>query len=234
MATTVPSFLLRCCGTLGKLMQNSGYILGTCSHFRGFHQSAHVLALRDPGQHRRIREQAQQHVNKWHRDLGEWTDKNEMLYPPMNPEDGIRPAEIYHGRAKIRYPTKKMIHVSCLVLNMNIDEAISKLDYINNKGAKIIREVLLEAQELAVKEHNVEFKSNLHVATSFTSKHSQIKFPIFRAAGRPPAIGHCRFANYYVMLREGPAPLPEPKITALDSALEYVESLRRRTIRDGL
>ena len=46
---------------------------------------------------------------------------------------------------------------------MSIDEAIKQLSFHKLKGAKIIREVLEEAQELAVKQHNIEFKSNLWI-----------------------------------------------------------------------
>uniref|UniRef100_A0A8C7WS03 Large ribosomal subunit protein uL22m n=1 Tax=Oryzias sinensis TaxID=183150 RepID=A0A8C7WS03_9TELE len=46
---------------------------------------------------------------------------------------------------------------------MSIDEAVAQLEFNDKKGAKIMKEVLLEAQEMAVKTHNVEYKSNLHV-----------------------------------------------------------------------
>lgn len=46
---------------------------------------------------------------------------------------------------------------------MTIDEAIKQMTFHNSKGAKYIKETLIEAQELAVREHNVEFKSNLWV-----------------------------------------------------------------------
>lgn len=46
---------------------------------------------------------------------------------------------------------------------MPIDEAIRQMRFVAKKGATYILETLLEAQEKAVKEHNVEFKSNLWV-----------------------------------------------------------------------
>ena len=193
-----------------------------------------ILALRNPSWHKAARERSREHEKDWHRDLDAWTQKNETLYPPLDESVGIRPAEIYHGRAKIRHSAKKLFHVTHLVRNMNIDDAISKLYFINTKAARIVREVLIEAQEVAVNEHNVEFKSNLHIVHSFACVHSILSFPIFRACGRPPTLGSCRFANYYVMLREGPAPLPTPKRTALDKALQYVNDLKSRTIMDGL
>lgn len=46
---------------------------------------------------------------------------------------------------------------------MTIDEAIRQLDYVNKKGAGFVKQTLLEAQELAVTHHSVEFRSNLWV-----------------------------------------------------------------------
>lgn len=46
---------------------------------------------------------------------------------------------------------------------MTVDEAIKQLSFVPKKGAIFVKEAILEAQELAVKEHNVEFKSNLWV-----------------------------------------------------------------------
>ena len=201
---------------------------------RSFHAGNCKLALRNPARFQNERNRSREHDNDWTRNLDAWTEKNNTIYPPLDEIQGIRPAEIYHGRAKIRQPEKKMFHVSHLIRNMNIDEAIYKLDYIKLKSAKIIREVLLEAQELAVRDHNVEFKSNLHVVHSFAAKHSSERFLIYRACGRTPCIGHCRFSNYYLMLREGPAPLPTPKKTALDQALAYVQELKDRKIIYGL
>jgi large subunit ribosomal protein L22 len=49
---------------------------------------------------------------------------------------------------------------------MKIDEAIKQLSFSPLKGAAIIKDVLLEAQELAVTQHNIEFKSNLWICKS--------------------------------------------------------------------
>ena len=56
-----------------------------------------------------------------------------------------------------------------------MEEALKQLDFVNKKGAFIAAEVIREAQELAVKEHNVEFRSNLWVAESFATKGMCIK-----------------------------------------------------------
>lgn len=46
---------------------------------------------------------------------------------------------------------------------MSVDEAVKQLSFLYKKGATIAKEVILEAQRLAVEEHHVEFKSNLWV-----------------------------------------------------------------------
>jgi len=46
---------------------------------------------------------------------------------------------------------------------MSIDEAVKQLSFLQKKGAIIAKEVILEAQRMAVESHNVEFKSNLWV-----------------------------------------------------------------------
>ena len=58
---------------------------------------------------------------------------------------------------------------------MTVDEAVKQLQFINKKGAVIVQQAILEAQNLAVKEHNVEFKSNLWVSESFVGRGLIIK-----------------------------------------------------------
>lgn len=56
-----------------------------------------------------------------------------------------------------------MWYIACLIRGMTIDEAIRQLRFVAKNGAVHIMETLIEAQEKAVREHNVEFKSNLWV-----------------------------------------------------------------------
>lgn len=56
-----------------------------------------------------------------------------------------------------------MWYIASMIRGMTIDEAIRQLRFVPKKGAVCIMDTLLEAQEKAVKEHNVEFKSNLWV-----------------------------------------------------------------------
>lgn len=60
-----------------------------------------------------------------------------------------------------------MWYIACLIRGMTIDEAIRQLRFVARKGAPYILETILEAQEKAVKEHNVEFKSNLWIGKKF-------------------------------------------------------------------
>ena len=46
---------------------------------------------------------------------------------------------------------------------MSIDEAMKQLSFHKLKGALIIKDILIEAQQLAVTQHNIEFKSNLWI-----------------------------------------------------------------------
>lgn len=56
-----------------------------------------------------------------------------------------------------------MWYVAVFIRGMTIDEALRQLSFCHKKGASFVRETILEAQEMAVKEHNVEFKSNLWI-----------------------------------------------------------------------
>lgn len=56
-----------------------------------------------------------------------------------------------------------MWYIASFIRGMTIDEAIRQLRFVHKKGAAYIIETLLEAQDMAIKNHNVEFKSNLWV-----------------------------------------------------------------------
>jgi len=198
-----------------------------------FHTDHSLWGRHDVAQHKRILANSKRYDDKWSTDLDAWSDKNKMLFPPLDPGEGIRPAEVYHGRRDIRYSAKRIYQVSRLIRNMDIDEALTRLSRIESKGAEVVKEVLLEAQELAVKDHNVEYKSNLHIVASFATSEGHIPFPIWHKMGSASK-GRMRFINYYVLLREGPAPAPTPQKTALDAAEEYLHSMRNRYIIDGL
>lgn len=56
-----------------------------------------------------------------------------------------------------------MWYVACFVRGMSVDEALKQLPLVGRKGATIVRDAILEAQNLAVENHNVEFKTNLWI-----------------------------------------------------------------------
>ena len=57
------------------------------------------------------------------KDLGEWSQKNERLYKPVSLnrhgiQENLRPAEVYHGRIRIRMSPKNMAHAAWFVRNI--------------------------------------------------------------------------------------------------------------------
>ncbi|XP_019713674.1 large ribosomal subunit protein uL22m [Hippocampus comes] len=161
-----------------------------------------------------------------------WERKNKIVYPPQLPGEPRRPAEIHHSRRQIKYSKDKMWYLAKMIRGMSIDEAVAQLQFNDKKGAKIMREVLLEAQEMAVKNHNVEYKSNLYVAESHTGKGMYLKRIRYHGRGMFGIMDKV-YCHYFVKLVEGPPPTIEQK-TSLDQANEYVESLKRRTIIHSL
>ncbi|KAM6985630.1 large ribosomal subunit protein uL22m [Aplochiton taeniatus] len=155
-----------------------------------------------------------------------------ILYPPQLPGEPRRPAEIHHCRRQIKYSKDKMWYLAKMIRGMSIDQAISQLEFNDKKGAKVMKEVLLEAQEKAVRLHNVEYKSNMYVAESFSCKGKYLKRIRFHGKGMFGIMDkvHC---HYFVKLVEGAPPVVEQR-TGFDQAKEYVESLRSRTIIHSL
>ncbi|KAM3869077.1 large ribosomal subunit protein uL22m [Diretmus argenteus] len=161
-----------------------------------------------------------------------WDKRNLKLYPPQLPDEPRRPAEIHHCRRQIKYSKDKMWYLAKMIRGMSIDQAIAQLEFNDKKGAKIMKEVLLEAQEMAVRNHNVEYKSNLYVAESFSGKGKYIKQIRYHGKGMFGIMDKVN-CHYFVKLVEGTPPKPEEK-TSLDQAKEYVQSLKNRTIIHSL
>ncbi|XP_051537562.1 39S ribosomal protein L22, mitochondrial-like isoform X2 [Myxocyprinus asiaticus] len=125
-----------------------------------------------------------------------------------------------------------MWYLAKLIRGMTIDQALAQLEFNDKKGAQIMKEVLLEAQEMAVKNHNVEYKSNVYIAESFSAKGKYLKRIRYHGHGMFGIMDkvHC---HYFVKLIEGVPPKFEKKM-GLDQAKEYVEQLRNRTIIHSL
>lgn len=160
---------------------------------------------------------------------------NDIVYPPQKPGEPARPAEICHMRANIRGNHKYLWYGAVMVRGLSVDEAIKQCTFHKKAYAQVIKEVIQEAQEMAVRDHNVEYKSNLWVADSFCTKGQIIKGKRLHARGRF-GIMCFQFCHYFVRLREGTPPKhyypPEP--TGNQKLEEYIAQQRRRKILDSL
>ncbi|KAG7515706.1 39S ribosomal protein L22, mitochondrial [Solea senegalensis] len=139
-----------------------------------------------------------------------WERRNLKVFPPQKPDEALRPA----------------------IRGLSIDQAVAQLEFNDKKGAKIMKEVLLEAQDKAVKHHHVEFKSNLYVAESFSGKGRYLKRLRYHGRGMCGVMDKV-YCHYFVKLVEGPPPRTEER-TGLDEARDYVQKLRDRTIIHSL
>ncbi|XP_032686817.1 39S ribosomal protein L22, mitochondrial [Odontomachus brunneus] len=161
---------------------------------------------------------------------------NKTIFPPQKPDEPRRPAYVCHMKANIKYSLKKMWYIASFVRGMSVDEAVKQLSFISKKGAAIAKEVILEAQRLAVEEHNVEYKSNLWIAESFTTKGVVVRGIRRHAKMR---MGHIRYGycHYFVRLEEGPPPkhyyLPEPK-SGEELLEDWLKQMHMRKVSSSL
>ncbi|CAB3367059.1 Hypothetical predicted protein [Cloeon dipterum] len=179
------------------------------------------------------------HTSAWHGakfsdDQGgrTWFLRNEKVFPPQKPGEEPRPAFVCHMRSNVRGNYKNMWYQACFVRGMTIDEALKQLSFQRKQFCADIKEVLLEAQEKAVKEQGVEFKSNLWIAESFISKGSHIKGMRRHARMRMGEIRY-QYNHYYVRLEEGkpPANVYNPKPSGEEMLQEWLERMRNRYVR---
>ncbi|XP_046994720.1 39S ribosomal protein L22, mitochondrial [Schistocerca americana] len=134
-----------------------------------------------------------------------WLSHNKKIYPPQLPDEEPRPAYVCHMKANIKYSPWKMWYIACLVRGLSVEEAVKQLSFVNKKGATYVRDTILEAQNLAVEKHNVEYKTNLWVAESFVGKGLVVKGIRRHARARHGLVEyfHC---HYFVRLEEGKPP----------------------------
>ncbi|XP_067142054.1 large ribosomal subunit protein uL22m [Centruroides vittatus] len=166
---------------------------------------------------------------------GIWLEKNKEIFPPQEPHEPRRPAWVCHNRDNIKYSTKNMQYLAAGIRGMSVDEAIKQLSHVPKKGAQIIVEVLKEAQELAVNEHHVEYRSNLWVGESFVGRGRYIKGLRKHARMRFGVVKY-RYCHYFVRLVEGPPPKHyyPPEATGYEKLQEYIQELRDRRIVGSL
>ncbi|XP_060692936.1 39S ribosomal protein L22, mitochondrial [Hemiscyllium ocellatum] len=125
-----------------------------------------------------------------------------------------------------------MWYLAKLIRGMTLDQAVAQLQFNDKKGAKVMLEVLLEAQEMAVRNHNLEYRSNLYVAESFSSKGQYLKRIRYHGRGMFGIMDRV-YCHYFVKLVEGSPPVKKPT-NGFDQAKEYVQQLRNRTIIHSL
>lgn len=179
---------------------------------------------------------------------------NKVIYPPQEPSEEPRKAvsvsfSLTNGadvgfllqfvcltKKNIKYSPKKMWYIATFVRGMSVDEAVKQLSFLMKKGAGIVKEAILEAQELAVKHHNVEYKSNLWVAESFCTKGEYFK-GIRRHARMRFGVIQYKHCHYFVRLEEGTPPknyyLPEP-MNPQQQLDEWLEKMRKRKVVNSL
>lgn len=128
-----------------------------------------------------------------------------------------------------------MWYIASMVRGLPVDEALRQLSFVLKKGAEPVRETILEAQRMAVEEHNVEFRTNLWVAESFCTKGRVFKGVRRHARARVGRVlyFHC---HYYVRLEEGtpPADYYGRQTTPAQQLDDWMDGLRKRKIIGSL
>uniref|UniRef100_A0AAG5CVR0 Large ribosomal subunit protein uL22m n=1 Tax=Anopheles atroparvus TaxID=41427 RepID=A0AAG5CVR0_ANOAO len=165
-----------------------------------------------------------------------WLQYNKVIYPPQAPEEAPRPAFVCHQKTNIKYSPKKMWYVASFVRGMTVDEAVKQLSFIDKKGASYVKEAILEAIEMAVKRHNVEFRSNLWVAESFCGKGRVFKGMRRHARGRAGEVEY-KHCHYFVRLEEGAPPqnyYQMPPKTGEQQLDDWLDSMRKRKVISSL
>ncbi|CAH1397173.1 unnamed protein product [Nezara viridula] len=165
-----------------------------------------------------------------------WLAHNDKIYPPQTPDEERRPAFVCHVKKDIKYSPKKMWYIACFVRGMSVDEALIQLNYVPKKGVIAVRQAILEAQELAVENHNVEYKSNLWIAESFVNKGNYIKGIRRHARGRVGEVEY-KYCNYYIRLEEGQPPANYYNKPVMDKEIllsKWIEQMRNRKVISSL
>ncbi|XP_067947969.1 large ribosomal subunit protein uL22m-like [Watersipora subatra] len=164
-----------------------------------------------------------------------WLKYNQVVFPPTKDGEPERPAEVYHQRCHIRYQQQKMLYLCRMVRGMSVDEAKKQLPFKQREGAQILKEIIEEAQDLAVEKHNVEYRSNLWIAEAFPAKAGHLA-GIRKHAKTHKGIVHYKFIHVFIKLREGlpPEHYYAPKLTGHEHKANYISDMRNRKIYHSL
>ena len=116
-------------------------------------------------------------------------------------------------------------------IGMTVDEALKQLKFIPQKGARVVEEVIQEAQEMAVKEHHFEYATNMWVSESFTDNFDKITGMRRHKGGRCYTMSY-RFCSYFLTLEEGVPPKDyyDKNVTTKQWLERYVKDHRSKFI----
>ncbi|XP_030382221.1 39S ribosomal protein L22, mitochondrial [Scaptodrosophila lebanonensis] len=174
--------------------------------------------------------------NKHNHGPRKWLENNKTVHPPQEVDEEPRKAYVCHMRTNIKYSPDKMWYIAAFVRGMSVDEALKQLNFVLKKGATDVKETILEAQEMAVQRHNVEYKSNLWIAESFVGKGRVFKGIRRHGRGRFGRVEY-KHCHYFVRLEEGEPPehyyLPEQQ-TPQQQYDHWQEQMRSRKIINSL
>lgn len=128
-----------------------------------------------------------------------------------------------------------MWYIVKFIRGLSVDEAVKQLRFMPYKGAQITADILLEAQEKAVKEHNFEFKSNMWVEQALCTKGLVIKGLRKHARMRFGTITYF-YCHVMIKLTEGTPPehFYKPPKDGNDLLKDYYDELRGRKIKQAL
>ncbi|XP_016984422.1 39S ribosomal protein L22, mitochondrial [Drosophila rhopaloa] len=173
--------------------------------------------------------------NKYNYGPRKWLEYNKTVHPPQETDEEPRKAYVCHMRNNIKYSPDKMWYIAAFVRGMSVDEALKQLNFVLKKGATDVKETILEAQQMAVERHNVEYKSNLWIAESFVGKGRVFKGVRRHGRGRFGQVEY-KHCHYFVRLEEGEPPqhyYQEPQ-TPEQQYEHWLEQMRSRKITNSL
>lgn len=165
-----------------------------------------------------------------------WPRYNELIQKPqVDPNEERRPATYHHYRENIKSSPKKMWFVAKFLRGLNVDEAIKQCSFMPNKPAQIAADVLKEAQDKAVREHDFEYKSKMWIEDCKIGKGLVIKGVRKHARMRYGTINYF-YCHMMIKLTEGEPPVDfyRPKKDGNDLLRQYYDELRSRTIKQGI
>jgi len=141
------------------------------------------------------------------------------------------PVEVPNCRRDVRINPKKMLAVANLVSRMPIDEAIVQCQFSPKGAAVVVKEVLEEAQKMAVEQYGVEDKSHLFVDQSHVGRGQHLRRIKFHGRGR---FGRMKryYCHYFCVLKEGVPPGKDIKrdkgrhLPELERKLRYPKTIK--------